>query len=476
MIVNGIIMVPIYFKFMPISTYGAWLATGNIVAMLGLVESGFASVITQKMSVAIVNKDEKHFFQLAGANIYTAILMAIALFILGLTIFPFVANWINAEESIKHSITIAYIISLASAAISLLVSLLGAFPQVWQETKTVGIITTIINILGIISLVVYLYAGFGVVSLALGYITRALLNLIGQGSWIMIKWRKLHLSRPTFNFKIIKELLKDCFYPFLSRISNVFMGHSQSFILAMFINPAMAVVYDITSKIAVVACNFVSMANGSFFALLSLTFASKDKQEINRLIKNVSIFFMTVLFSAILYSLVFTESIVHFWVGLDKYGGNLLLIVIVISVLVSQMKNYFNNLLYTGGLINKSAKLDVLSMILYIILLVSIISFVQIYAIPVATFITSVLFMGLYLKLLKKDLLVEIQSILKTILKLTLISTPFVLLHFFLDVYLLKLPILLIYGIVFTLIYSFFIAISNKEFVKLLIVRFKNGK
>ena len=56
-IINGIIMVPIYFKFMSVSTYGAWLATGNIAAMLGLIESGFASVITQKMSVAIAEKD-----------------------------------------------------------------------------------------------------------------------------------------------------------------------------------------------------------------------------------------------------------------------------------------------------------------------------------------------------------------------------------------------------------------------------------
>ena len=64
MIINGIILVPIYFKFMSVSTYGAWLATGNVVAMLGLVESGFSSVITQKMSVALANKKEKHFILL----------------------------------------------------------------------------------------------------------------------------------------------------------------------------------------------------------------------------------------------------------------------------------------------------------------------------------------------------------------------------------------------------------------------------
>ena len=58
MIVNGIVMVPIYFKYMSISTYGAWLATGNVIAMLGILESGFSFVITQKMSVTLEDKDE----------------------------------------------------------------------------------------------------------------------------------------------------------------------------------------------------------------------------------------------------------------------------------------------------------------------------------------------------------------------------------------------------------------------------------
>ena len=40
MIVNGIVLVPLYFKFMSISAYGAWLATGNVVGVFGLMEMG----------------------------------------------------------------------------------------------------------------------------------------------------------------------------------------------------------------------------------------------------------------------------------------------------------------------------------------------------------------------------------------------------------------------------------------------------
>lgn len=473
MIINGIIMVPIYFKFMTISTYGAWLATGNVVAMIGLIESGFGTVITQKMSVAIANKNDKQFFELACANIYSAIILAITIFILGLSISAFIADWINAEEVVKSSITEAFIISLASASISLIVSLLGAFPQVWQETKTTGLISIIVNILSIVFLLIFLYLGFGVVALALGYLIRAVLNFIGMCSWILIKWKKHNLSRPLFNLNVIKVLIKDCFYPFLSKITDVLMGNTQSFIIALFINPALAAVYDITGKIAVVACNFVNMANSSFFGLFSLTFAAKNHTNINNLVMRVFNFFMTTLFSALLYSVVFTKYIVHFWVGLDKYGGDILLLFIVASLFITQLKQYYNNLLFSGGLINKSAKLDVLSMILFIVLLIVIINYAQIYAIPIATFISGIIFVGLYLKLLKKDLCINIDSMFKLGLKLFLSCMMFFVVNYLLKFDLWNVRNLAVYGISFTVLYVLNIVLINKNMVKIILASYR---
>lgn len=476
MIVNGIIMVPLYFKFMSVSTYGAWLATGNLVSMLGLVESGFAGVVTQKMSAAITNKDNIKFLQLAGANIYTALLMASVLFLVGILFSHFISEWVNADPSIKQAITIAFIIALASASISLLVSLWGAFPQVWQDTKTIGMINAIVNLVAIIFLIIYLFSGFGVISLALGYLTRAVLNLFFQGTWILLKWRNMGLPKPVFCIETTKSLLKECFYPFLSKVSNLFMGNSQSFIIAFFLSPTLAAIYDITSKIAAVSCNFVNMINGSFFALFSLTFATKDKEEINKLVKEVTSFFMVLLFTVILYSFCFTKPIVKYWVGLDKYGGNLLLIAIVSSLLVLQIKNYFNNLLYTGGLIKKSAKLDILSMIMYILILISIVNNVQVYAIPLAGLVTGILFIGLYLRLLKKELLLNIESIIKLSLCSFLLIIPFAVLHVLIDVDLMKLPNFIVYGFIFTLFYITIIAVTNKALIARLLFRLGYAK
>jgi O-antigen/teichoic acid export membrane protein len=178
-------------------------------------------------------------------------------------------------------------------------------------------------------------------------------------------------------------------YPFISRISNIIINNSQCFIIAIFISPKISAIYDLTSKITIALSNFVAMANGSFFALLSLTFAKKDRREINNLVKNYSLLFFTLLFTALIYSYIFSESIIHHWVGIEKYGGNVLLSLILISTLTTQVKYFLNNLLYTGGLINKSSLFDILSMILYLITLFITINSFKINAIPFSSILIT---------------------------------------------------------------------------------------
>lgn len=472
-IINGIVMVPIYFHYMSVSTYGAWLATGNVVAMLGLLESGFSSVITQKMSAAISRNDNTRYSLLAGSNITTAIFMASAILVFGLSISPFISDWINADAEIQSDIRLAYIIALVSSCVALMVSLFGAFPQVWQDTKAVGMINTVTGLAAIASLVLFLFLGFGVVSIALSYLVRALLNLLCQGTWIIKKWKRDDIAKPLFSFSESKKLVKDCIYPFLSKISSVLMGNTQSFIIAHFMNPALAAVYDLTSKVCFVACGFVSQMNGSFFALFSLTLSSGDKTKIDGVFKTTTQFFVLSLALVSLYSICFTEPVINYWVGLDKYGGTWLLITIVLAKILFQFRAYCNTILYTGGLINRSAKLDIMCAVTYVVVLIAIIKPTQVYAIPFATLAVSILFIVWYLMLMNKHLGINVKLLVKELVLAMLYIIPFILIHYWLNLDYHNLPFYIAYFVIFTIVYIVVIYFTNKHFIKQVIKKFK---
>ena len=432
-IVNGIIMVPLYFHYMSVSIYGAWLASGNMVAMIGLLESGFAGVVTQKMAKAIGEGDRKQFLTLAGSNILTAVLVSSIIFILGCCIIPFIASIVNADTEWASDITAAYTISLLSSAIAVLVSLFGAFPQVWQQTKQVGIINTCVNIFGIAIMVLFLVLGYGVISLAIGYLTRSIINLVFQGLWIYRYWKCHESERPIYDFKKSFLLLRECFYPFLAKVSAVLMGQSQSFILAAFISPVLAAVYDITSKILNCAYSFVSMANGSFFALLSIVFGKNEKLEINRVVSNIMQSFTICVMAVFVFGVCFSKTVIYYWVGLDKFGGDLLLITIAISALFNQYKAFFNNLLFSSGNIKRSSIIDVASLIVYLVILAFTIRQIEVYSLPVSMFITNAIFGGWYIHTLLVSTQIETKTLLSPLYKNGLMAIPFVLMYLVLD-------------------------------------------
>lgn len=424
-IINGIIMVPLYFEYISLATYGAWLGSGNVVSMLGLLEAGFASVITQKMSAAKAKSNNVLLQKLAGANILSAIVISIGIILLGLALSPFIAHWVNTPEASVSEITQSFIIAVVAAGIAILVSLFGAFPQVWQDTKAVGAISIVANILAILSLVAFLLLGAGVKSIPLSYLVRSCTNLICQGLWIIRKWEFHNMSRPIFDMKTVWDVLRNCILPFISKASGSIMTHSQSFLISAFVSPTMSAIYDLTSKITTCVCSFLSSINGSFFALFALTLGKDNKQEADEVFKNVSKFFTLALVAALFFSLSFTKPIMNYWVGLAKYGGMGLLVLIVFSSLFNQNKSFFNNLLYCGGFINRSAKYDIYCMVAYLAILAVSIHHLDVYAIPVSLIISNAFFMAFYLRLLNRSLKLDSGGVMKFMAKTIGITTIF---------------------------------------------------
>ena len=320
-------------------------------------------------------------------------------------------------------------------------------------------------------MILFLLIGCGVASIALSYFVRALLNLFLQGGWVLNYWRINIISKPLVDIDVIRNLIKACLYPFLSRLSGVLMSNSHSFLIAFFINPALAALYDITAKVCTVACTFANMTNGSFFALFSLTIASKDKKRIDSVFNTTTRFFMATLTSILLYCICFTEPIVYYWVGLDKFGGTILLVAIVISNVFQQIRLYCNNIIYTGGLINKSAKLDILCMFVYLGLLVVIIRKAELYAIPIALLVSCALFIIWYLRILSKDLRLDLSKLIGTSVVSVAIAIPFFLAHFLLSPnyhYVLQ---YVVYFILFTVAFFTALYFTNKDLAKQVKVR-----
>lgn len=473
-IIYGILLIPLYFKFMSLSTYGAWLASGNIVTMLGMVESGMASVVTQKMAFFLAKNDKEAFLKQAGANILSAGIFGAIILLSGISISPFIANWINVDSEDGRAITLAFIISTVATSIGVISSLLGAFPQVWQETKTVGFMSTITGVIGIVITISSLFLGLGVVSLALGILARALIHFC-YITWIDIKiWNHKNLPKPVFSKEMFFSLTKACMYPFFSKLSTLLMNNSQNLIIATFMNPSVTAIYDLTNKICSCAANFVNVTNGSFFALFSLSYGSNSKENFNNVFNKVSFFFLLLLVSVVIYSFCFTEFFVSYWVGMDKFGGIILLLLLVLHTMFTQLKFFANNIMYSGGLVDNAAKLDIVAMFSYIGILFALIHFLRIFAVPLAGIISGCFFSIIYFYNIEKRMSVNLKGFKHNLFCFFAIIFLGIVVHVLIREYLTSFVSQIMYLAVFSISYVSLIFWLFKPYVGELVLMIKN--
>src|SRR5689334_1529733 len=76
--VKGIVLVPLYFRYFSLSTYGSFLASANIVGLLGLLDLGVATVLYQRLAQAFGAKDNARFARIVGCALaFTAVITPI---------------------------------------------------------------------------------------------------------------------------------------------------------------------------------------------------------------------------------------------------------------------------------------------------------------------------------------------------------------------------------------------------------------
>lgn len=399
-IISGILLVPLYLAYIDTSTYGSWLALSNVILIIGSVESGFGLVITQYLSKAIQDKNRNSISDLNGSNVILSILISLLLIVIGCGLSPFIVAWVNTPESSISIIKHATIVSVVSAVFGFLAGQIGVYTQVWQKTFHSGLSNLLSSMFGIGVIILLLYLDMGILSLAYGALLRSLFKFIYLFIYSVLQWKSENMPMFRFNNDLSKKMIVESFMPFLSRISSIIVNNSQVFMVSAFISPSMAAIYDITSKLIVICSLLMSNLNGSIFASLAHIFATNDKPYIKSSLESLFEITNSVYFWAFLFCTFFTKEVVTIWVGSPMFGGMILNILIIISIILKERKSLLQVLLFSIGTFSFSSRIDILASFIYISIIVLAIPYYGINVIPLAMIISSLIGIYFYDKML----------------------------------------------------------------------------
>mgnify|MGYP006097321571 CR=1 FL=1 len=60
-ILTSLLLIPFYLQYISLSDYGAWIASSALIGMIGLLDPGIGTILTQRLSVFYELKDDKNF-------------------------------------------------------------------------------------------------------------------------------------------------------------------------------------------------------------------------------------------------------------------------------------------------------------------------------------------------------------------------------------------------------------------------------
>jgi len=387
---NGVLIVPLYLKYIDNTLFGLWLASGNILTWITIVDPGVGDVLTQKISVAHSKKNYRLIENILSSSIIISIVISIIAFLVGYFLSFYINEILNISSRINiNELLFAFKINLAATCLTLFSFCLSGTILGLQKTKEIGFILTITGILGIILNVILLFNDFGLSSIAYSSLFKSIINLFIYVFFLYNLFKTINIKYH-FNLRFFKAYTKLFSYTFSSKLFGTLANNLDLVIISRFLGPNSVTMLEITRRPIKIIQSFINIPSQSLLPALSNLYGENDKEKLAKHIKRFITAFTLTLFIFISGFIVFNKELIGYWVDNSFYIGDLNNFLLCLSIFTATFSYNLSNLTYCMGNIKGNSMLESFKNMLYIILLFILIKLFGIYGALLSLLLTSI--------------------------------------------------------------------------------------
>lgn len=321
LIVQNFLFVPLYLNLIGEKLYGLWLASGAIIAWMGFFNMGIPSITTQRMGEAKGRKDHDalvtYFFVGFSAVCVMIVLITALSFMLACA---FVSKQVEDPEMSAMLVGCIVVSAIAFGVITINYLLMGAL-QVLGSTLRPAVFSCIGSVAGIIVLVVGLYSGASLWSIAMAAITRGMVTMTPLLILALRKIRALP-GKLTSPRKIAQEYLKLSPFTILAKSGGVALQKIEPLLFQLFGFSGLVIPYVMTQTGAAIVSGVMNRVPGALLAPMSQVYGENQSQRTFALFIRIQKFMICS--SAVMMSVfvLANRSFVNNWVGREFFLGD----------------------------------------------------------------------------------------------------------------------------------------------------------
>jgi len=358
-IFNSIILLPLYIKHIDSATLGIWLATGNVLAWITLADPGIGDVLQQKIAeLRGKNLNEEVGLTIGSGVVASGIILVLSILV-GFVFYFLLGTIINKDVSIYPHLQTALMLSIIAIGMSLVSFSMSGINQGLQNSADVAKATVLANVLFLVVNILFLYQGFGVISIAFSNLTRSVfINIYNIVSMRQVLHREnLKLD---FNMPFFKRFIKIFSFTSVSRIIIGLSGSVDMIMLARFIPPSMITVYEINKRPINMTSGLIGRHSVALMPLISHGKGKGDEESIIKFIgSNFRIYSYAILFTSFMFWLTY-RNLISVWTGSSKYAGDTVLHLLIANFFLGLIGYFMSNMCYALGDIKMNSLINMI--------------------------------------------------------------------------------------------------------------------
>jgi O-antigen/teichoic acid export membrane protein len=404
-IINGVVLLPLYLRYFTLETYGSYLSSGNIVAMLGVLEGGMGLVLTQNLSKISAKKDFKLFTQAIGSGMIISLVALILIIFIAALLTPFIPQWVKSLPEETNNIRIAFMLSAFATGFSFIYVNISTAFQAWLKVEVPGIANLISVIIGIGTTILGLVYGMGISSIPLGLLSKSVTGTGILYTCLFVELKKKQYPKISFDKMVFRDLLKSCIPMFSGSLFKSLVDNSQLLIITNYISPRISAIFVLTGKVFQVCGIILAPIGSSIFSSVAHIVGLHDYKKLKKNIVGIYVVFTSIATIIIATGLSLNHSFISLWLGEDKFGGITLSVLLAITAFFESKFLFLNFNLYAFGIFGKTVLIDIGSAIVRLIIIFAFIKTGGVIIIPIAQLMVQFFIYSVFVNyLMKKSL------------------------------------------------------------------------
>ncbi len=396
-VINGIILVPIYLRFIDVKLYGAWLASGDIIGWLTIMDPGLNDLLRQQTAKF---SGEKR-WDLLGKSIGTSwaiiAVLSVLSIVAGAILAHFAPRWFSLEGSNFRELKGSIFVAAVGMALVFLAGSPGSVQQGLQRSDKYLAIYLIGWTLGVAATLIMLFNGGGLISIPVGAVVRAAVWFLGSSFDVLFVIKKKFNTVMGWSNEYFSEIKSLLGATLLNRISRILAINSDAFLVGLFLGPGVVPVVVLTKRIWDLALLLTERISTAFIPGLAHLLGEGKRERASVIafdVLKITVWLLAV-GSAVIISL--NQSFMSVWVGEKFFAGSAFNLLMCLAVVFFVFTSASNQLLYSAGIIKGPAVAGAIQNFIRVILLLVLLKLVGGNAVPISILIASVLVTLFYL-------------------------------------------------------------------------------